>query len=286
MAKKSVGLQLKEQRESQHLTLEDIEKTTGINRSYLFAIESDQFSLIPAKSLQISYIKQYAQILNLDEASILNDYHIAVADRQENLENKKKAKKQKKTVNSYSRVRTFASHDRKNHHRKPSLLTKIIPYLIIAVLFLFIIFICFIVWQKYDNTQNDKRLLSTHVSSSNKSKSSSLSVDSTQLLITPSADAINLSVSLKNATKPINIVLTQTSGSAENWFYVSNSKYESGGILNQNTKSVKVDLAKKAATSTITISNTSQITISINNHLVDLSSLNPGSQAYITLTIE
>ncbi len=63
----SAGKLLQEERLTQDRTLADIASRTCINCRYLEAIEEDNLDVLPGDFFYRSYIKQYAQALNLDD---------------------------------------------------------------------------------------------------------------------------------------------------------------------------------------------------------------------------
>lgn len=70
-----VGERFKKTREEQNFTLEDIAKKTRIPLKYLEAIETAQFGKLPqAKAHRLAYIREYAETLNLNPASILYQF--------------------------------------------------------------------------------------------------------------------------------------------------------------------------------------------------------------------
>lgn len=67
-----VGERLKKTREELNFTLEDAAKKTRIPLKYLEAIETAQFNKLPqAKAHRLAYVRQYAETLNLNPASVL-----------------------------------------------------------------------------------------------------------------------------------------------------------------------------------------------------------------------
>ena len=69
---KRIGLILKEEREAQGLSLEDIADRTKIHIEKLRAIEANDFKSLPAKVFAKGLIKSYARELKIDE-KIIND---------------------------------------------------------------------------------------------------------------------------------------------------------------------------------------------------------------------
>lgn len=67
----TIGSILRQQRENKKLNLEKIAEELKIRPQYLEALEKDQFELLPGKLYQRSFLKAYAQFLNLDQDRIL-----------------------------------------------------------------------------------------------------------------------------------------------------------------------------------------------------------------------
>jgi len=70
-SKDTIGSILRQQRESKKLQVEEIAEELKIRLQYLEALENDQFELLPGKLYQRSFLKTYAQFLNLDQGRIL-----------------------------------------------------------------------------------------------------------------------------------------------------------------------------------------------------------------------
>ncbi len=67
----TIGSILRRQREKKKLNLEKIAEELKIRPQYLEALEKDQFDLLPGKLYQRSFLKAYAQFLNLNQDHIL-----------------------------------------------------------------------------------------------------------------------------------------------------------------------------------------------------------------------
>ncbi len=67
----SIGSILRQQREKKKLKLEEISEELKIRPQHLKALENDQFELLPGRLYQRSFLKTYAQFLDLDQAHIL-----------------------------------------------------------------------------------------------------------------------------------------------------------------------------------------------------------------------
>lgn len=70
-----LGSKFKKTREEKNLTIEDLEKTTHIEKKYLLAIEKGEYSLLPkTKAHRSAYIREYCQALNLDCEDFLKQF--------------------------------------------------------------------------------------------------------------------------------------------------------------------------------------------------------------------
>ncbi|MGG3572159.1 helix-turn-helix domain-containing protein [Bacillus gobiensis] len=69
-----LGLRLKEAREEQGMTLEDLQGTTKIQKRYLVAIEEGNYDVIPGKFYVRAFIKQYSETVGLDSDLLFDEY--------------------------------------------------------------------------------------------------------------------------------------------------------------------------------------------------------------------
>ena len=71
----TLGDYLKNNREAQNITLEEVSQATRIRRTILEAIENNHYDLIPPKVFTQGFIKSYASYLGLDENDVIKRYH-------------------------------------------------------------------------------------------------------------------------------------------------------------------------------------------------------------------
>src|SRR5699024_9511689 len=69
-----IGQLLKEEREGQGLSLDDIQEMTKIQKRYLQAIEDNNFSNLPGRFYARAFIKEYAIVLNMDHTILLSNF--------------------------------------------------------------------------------------------------------------------------------------------------------------------------------------------------------------------
>ena len=77
----SFGEQLRQARESQNITLQEIAATTKISARALQALESEQFDRLPGGIFNKGFVRAYARYVGLDEEKMLASY-LAVAKPQ------------------------------------------------------------------------------------------------------------------------------------------------------------------------------------------------------------
>src|SRR2546428_11524788 len=73
----SVGMKLRQARVQQGQTLEEISAATRITLKNLSAIESDELAKISSPFIYRSFVRQYAEALKLDYASMATDVRAA-----------------------------------------------------------------------------------------------------------------------------------------------------------------------------------------------------------------
>ena len=73
----SFGAQLKQEREKQGITLEDISLTTKIGTRMLRALEEEHFDQLPGGIFNKGFIRAYARCLHMDEDQAIADYLVA-----------------------------------------------------------------------------------------------------------------------------------------------------------------------------------------------------------------
>lgn len=70
----TLGAMLRQARESQALSLEEVEAQTRIRVKYLQALETGDFSVLPSITHARGFLRNYAQFLHLDANSIMADF--------------------------------------------------------------------------------------------------------------------------------------------------------------------------------------------------------------------
>jgi cytoskeletal protein RodZ len=73
----SLGQELKKQRESRNISLDEMTSSTKIVGRYLIALEEDRFDLMPGGFFVMGILKTYAKYVGLDEREVLAKYREA-----------------------------------------------------------------------------------------------------------------------------------------------------------------------------------------------------------------
>ncbi|HUT50854.1 MAG TPA: RodZ domain-containing protein [Alphaproteobacteria bacterium] len=74
-----IGLQLKNARRNKNLSLTDVAEELKIRKSYIEAIEKGLFSDLPGPTYAIGFVRSYAQMLDLDQAAIVDRFRSEIA---------------------------------------------------------------------------------------------------------------------------------------------------------------------------------------------------------------
>ncbi|MCY4188444.1 MAG: DUF4115 domain-containing protein [Bryobacterales bacterium] len=77
---KSIGGQLQDARLAQGLSIESLAASTRINRSYLTALEQNDYAAFPARIYAVSFLRQYANALGLPSDDLVSLFSQQLAD--------------------------------------------------------------------------------------------------------------------------------------------------------------------------------------------------------------
>ncbi|MCF8001542.1 MAG: helix-turn-helix domain-containing protein [Halanaerobiales bacterium] len=135
----AIGNKLKKARKSMGLTLDDIKNKSKIKKSYLEALENDNFEKLPGEVYTKVYIRGYAKIVGLDPKKVLSEY-----ERQKN--NDKNIKGKNKNENK-----------KKSNGKQNSFLNKdtILKGLLGIILILIIVLLSYNIFFRTDQSQNN-----------------------------------------------------------------------------------------------------------------------------------
>ncbi|MGR6835690.1 helix-turn-helix domain-containing protein [Syntrophomonas erecta] len=69
-----MGDVLREEREKQGFTWEDVEEETKIRKYYIKALENEDFSSLPPQVYATGFVRRYAKFLGLDEQALVDEF--------------------------------------------------------------------------------------------------------------------------------------------------------------------------------------------------------------------
>ncbi len=84
----AIGAYLRQERERQEMTLEEVSEATKIRRSYLEAMEIGQLDRLPGPVYARGFLRNYARLLNLPAADLVQGYNRYWESQGENEEEK------------------------------------------------------------------------------------------------------------------------------------------------------------------------------------------------------
>lgn len=127
-----IGQMLKEEREAQELTLDDIQEMTKIQKRYLKAIEENNFSSLPGRFYTRAFIKEYALVLNMDHELLLEQFDRMTVNEEE------------EDTTQYTQVR----RTRRMQVPKGTSFLSLFPTIIVIVLIVGVLLIAWMLTQK------------------------------------------------------------------------------------------------------------------------------------------
>lgn len=142
-----LGDKLKQARREKGLSLDDLQQITKIQKRYLVAIEEGNYAVMPGKFYARAFIKQYAEAVGLDSATLFDEFESEVPDTpQQEVVNNEPTRVQ-------SKRNPMPAQSVGNQTNSRNRFFDILPKILIA---LFIVFILFIIWffllNKQDNS--------------------------------------------------------------------------------------------------------------------------------------
>ena len=90
----SFGQMLKQAREGQNLSVEDLASLTRIQENYLRALEEDRFEALPQQVFTKGFVRTYARALNMDEGDVMRRFAVASGSHYQHEEEEQEQVKQ------------------------------------------------------------------------------------------------------------------------------------------------------------------------------------------------
>src|SRR5690625_163564 len=126
-----IGETLREAREANNLSLDDIQEMTKIQKRYLAAIEQDDYHALPGRFYARAFIKEYAQSVGLDANEVLDGFDEGEIETEE------------ETV-QYTRL----ERSKRSRAQKSSSIFSMLPTVIVIILGIGIIFVAWTLYQQ------------------------------------------------------------------------------------------------------------------------------------------
>lgn len=277
MRKKSVGEVLRAARESRDWSFAELQRMTKIQAKYLQALEYNDFEFIPDEAYTKSFIKRYAEALELDADVLVDAYErnslvlFYEAGEEEGFELSRRAKLKKKTTSYLPLI-----------------------YLLLSA-GLIVIFVTYIVYNRMQHqTKNTEASSYTVVSSSSSStdqtaepssEASSSSSSSSQVTssLSVSGGGSALSVSVANASRPVTVRLSVTD--VTSWVSLTDTAIAGGTVLSPEQQEVTVELPESAQTATLVLGVVQGVSIVIDGQALDTAALT-SQTGTITITLQ
>lgn len=134
-----IGERLREAREARDLSLDDIQEMTKIQKRYLVAIEQDDFHALPGKFYARAFIKEYALMVELDPAEVLEGFDESSIQTEE-----------EESV-QYSRM----ERSKRPRDAKGTSILSFLPTVIVIILVIGIVFVAWTLYQKALNKSEE-----------------------------------------------------------------------------------------------------------------------------------
>ncbi|MBC6295756.1 helix-turn-helix domain-containing protein [Listeria sp. FSL L7-1517] len=286
-----LGDKLKQARREKGLSLDDLQQITKIQKRYLVAIEEGNYAVMPGKFYARAFIKQYAEAVGLDSATLFDEFESEVPDTPQ----------QEVVNNEPSRVQSkrnpMPAQSVGNQVSSRNRFFDILPKILIA---LFIVFILFIVWffllNKQDNStekvETDTSNPTVKVEDSTKNEDTSKKKDTTDKDTSKDTSTKDKEATDKSEdeSKEVEVTKGETSGNAttytvkntdkmtlslsatgDSWIGVSDASGNTiqNVTLSEQNPTAEIDLGTNK-TVTVVIGNATVTTVKINDQQLEL----------------
>lgn len=283
-----LGDKLKQARREKGLSLDDLQQVTKIQKRYLVAIEEGNYAVMPGKFYARAFIKQYAEAVGLDSATLFDEFESEVPETpQQEVVNNEPTRVQ-------SKRNPMPAQSVGNQGNARNRFFDILPKILIA---LFIVFILFIVWffllNKQDNStekvKTDTNNPTVKVEDSTKSKDTSKDTEKKDTT-TEEDKSTETKDKTEDTAKEVEVTKGETSGNAttytvkntdkmtlslsatgDSWVGVSdaNGSTIQNVTLSTQNPSTEIDLGDNKTVS-IVIGNSPVTTVKINGKQLEL----------------
>jgi len=140
----TIGEELKRERNRRGWAIKDVEQVLHIRAAYLEAIENDDFALIPGAVYTKGFIRNYANLLELDGQEYVDRYKVLMGEEiNTKVRPVKRVKKQKKKEKE---AMPEVSLERLSYEGRRRSRQKLIAQERIAAAVIVVLVICFFFW--------------------------------------------------------------------------------------------------------------------------------------------
>lgn len=288
MAQKTVGQVLRAKRAKLDMTLNEAENLTKIQKTYIVALEQDNYDALPGDFYIKAYIKQYADRLDLDSDKIISAYEtgdlIEVREPTDFSENYRFVKPSERLEEE----ERLTSKKKWQHYLPITILGAVAALIVISIAAVVLL-----------NKPKDNKIANSLYHFSVSSKASSTSVApieekaSTPESVAKVSEAPKAEVKVegsgqalvattKNISVPVKVSLSVATGAAV-WVGMTNSDLPEGQVTLRDSTPVTPTLTGNETV--LTLGKTRGLTIKIGDTPIDLSSI-AAADTPSTLTIK
>lgn len=281
MRQKSIGEVLRVTRENQGLEFAELQRLTKIQVKYLQALEYNDFDYIPDKEYARSFLKRYADVLELDSEVLLDafDHNTLVAYYE--------AGEEDDSIGQLSRKSKGKTHKKRKNY------LPLIYLLLIATAIL--VFVTYVVYTRVQhqidqttassysvvNSSSTESSTTSSTTSSSSTSSSSTTTPSSQLSVTGGGDTLEATLSGQTEATEITLSVTDVTS----WISVSETDLAGGVVLSAESPSVTTTIPQGTTSVTITLGVVQGVTVTVAGQNLDTSALT-SQTGTITLTIQ
>lgn len=282
MRQKSIGEVLRSARENRGWNFADLQRVTKIQAKYLQALEYNDFDYIPDKEYARSFLKRYAEVLDLDADVLLDAYdtnslvvYYEAGEEEELQSELKRGYKVKKKQTNYLPL----------------------IYLLLAAVGI-LVFVTYIVYSRVQNqarptastsysvvTSSTSSQTSTESSSSSSTTASSTSTSSSSeaaVQLATSGGGDDMAVTVSGASGPIEVTLSVTT--ATSWVSLTDTDIVNGFTLSPDSTSVTATIPEGTTSATLVLGVVEGVSVTIAGQTLDTSALtNQHGTVYLTI---
>lgn len=289
MVEKTVGQVLRAKRAKLDMTLQQVEDYTKIQKTYIIALEQDDYDALPGDFYIKAYLKQYAERLGLDSDQLIDAYEdgamIEVDEPIDHSENYRFIKPSEREEEQVTNARKTW-----RYYLPITILGGVACLIVIAISI-----VVLLNNPKKDNIAEHLYTVSETANAPTKSsqKPEKKSTPESSATPTPAPPKTEVQVTgqgqaliakVKHTTSPVKVNLS-VAENTEIWIGMTNSDLAGGQVTLTSQTPASTTLSNNSTV--LTVGKTSGLTIKIGDTPLDLSSIGaPDTPATITIEIE